>query len=107
MTDNITARVPVALRDGDGVRLDAMLEGAGARIIREQPRSSAPSGWVDLLLEHTSAPAAIRGQVVTPVFDEIDTGAGMELSFDRWQQWGEDMYAAEQEIAALQPDGPN
>lgn len=82
-TENITMRVPVALRDADGVRLEAMLYDAGARIIRELPRVAAPAGYVDLLLEHTSAPAGVRGSLVRPVYDEI----GGELSFDRWEPW--------------------
>ena len=87
MTDNITCRVPVQLRDHDGVRLDQMLEGAGARIIRELPRISTPAGWVDLLLEHTSAPAEIRGRIVTPAYDAVDDGVESLLAFDRWVDW--------------------
>lgn len=79
-TQHLTVRVPQSLRDGDGVRLDAMLTEAGAGVVRELPRIGAPEGWVDLLVEHTSAPAEVRGNVVTPDYDEIDG----ELSFIRW-----------------------
>jgi hypothetical protein len=80
---HLTVRVPEELRDHDGVRLDAMLSGEGMVLIRELPRVGAPLGYVDLLVEDTSAPAAVRGHVVALVCDEHDG----ELSFDRWEPW--------------------
>lgn len=80
---HLTVRVPEAMRDTDGVRLDAMLDGEGMVLIRELPRVGAPLGWVDLLVEDTTAPAAVRGRVVALVCDEHDG----ELSFDRWELW--------------------
>jgi hypothetical protein len=114
VTDNITCRVPAQLRDADGVRLDAMLESAGARIIRELPRVAAPAGWVDLLLEHTSAPAEIRGEIVLPIYDEVDDGVERVLSFDRWARWSEleagavlmAQHEANMGVPGLVPDGP-
>jgi len=85
--NHLTVRVSVGLRDTDGVRLDAMLLDIGAVIIRELPRKAAPAGYVDLLVEDTSAPADVRGQTVTPIFAEHDDGAGLVLSFDRWKVW--------------------
>lgn len=82
--NNLLCRIPVELRDTDGVRVDAMLAAVGATVVREQPRSThGPGAWVDLLVEHTSAPEDIRGQVVVPVYDEIEG----ELVFDRWEPW--------------------
>lgn len=80
---HLTVRVPEALRDTDGVRLDTMLDGEGMVLIRELPRVGAPAGYVDLLVEDTTAPADVRGRVVKLVYDEIDG----ELSFDRWELW--------------------
>lgn len=84
-TQHLTVRVPEDLRDTDGVRLDAMLVEEGMQLLRELPRAGTPAGWVDLLVEDTSAPPDVRGLLVRPLFDEIDTGAGMVLSFDRWE----------------------
>lgn len=84
-TQHLTVRVPEQLRDADGVRLDAMLVEEGMSLVRELPRAGTPAGWVDLLVEDTSAPPEVRGQLVTLHYDEIDTGAGMVLSFDRWE----------------------
>ena len=86
--NNLVMRVPVALRDTDGVRIDAMLAEAGAITLRELPRKNPD--WVDVLVEHTSAPEEIRGLVVTPVYDEIpdpEGGPDTVLSFDRWAEW--------------------
>ncbi len=82
--NNMICRVPVEMRDTDGVRLDHMLAEAGATVIREMPRRTTGEGaWVDLLLEHTSAPEDMRGRTVVPRYDEIDG----ELVFDRWEEW--------------------
>lgn len=82
--NNLQCRIPTELRDTDGVRVDAMLAAAGATVLRELPRTTkGPGAWVDLLVEHTSAPEDIRGQVVVPVYDEIEG----ELVFDRWEPW--------------------
>lgn len=80
---HLTVRVPEVLRDTDGVRLDTMLSEEGMVLIRELPRVGAPLGYVDLLVEDTAAPAAVRGRVVALHYDEIDG----ELSFDRWELW--------------------
>ena len=88
MSQNLIARIPTELRDTDGVRIDRALSDAGAQVLRELPRN-APR-WVDLLVEHTSAPEDVRGKVVVPVFDELpdpDGGPDPILSFDQWQEW--------------------
>jgi hypothetical protein len=74
-------RLPTSVRDRDGVRIDVMLEAAGATVIRELPRKFPTH--VDLLVEDTSAPEEVRGLVVVPIYDEVDG----ELSFDRWEEW--------------------
>ena len=83
MTEHLTARVPEALRDTDGVRLDAMFAEEGVTLLRELPRAGTPAGYVDLLVEDTSAPPHVRGTTVRPVYDDFDG----ELSFDRWEPW--------------------
>jgi len=83
--NNLIARIPAKTRDTDGVRLDEALTEAGITVLREQPRMTrGETAWVDLLVEHTSAPEDIRGQVVVPVCDELEDG---RLSFDRWELW--------------------
>jgi hypothetical protein len=86
--NQLIMRLPTEQRDGDGVRVDEALEQAGAIVLRELPRQT--DAWVDLLVEHTSAPEAVRGLVVTPVFDEIEDpggGSGKVLSFAEWREW--------------------
>lgn len=86
--NQLIMRLPTEQRDGDGVRIDAMLAEIGAITIRELPRR-VPA-WVDLLVEHTSAPEEVRGLVVVPVYDEIPDPAGgpdKVLSFSEWREW--------------------
>lgn len=80
MSQYLTVRVPAETRDADGVRFDAMLQSIGAEVVRELPRPAAGE-YVELLVEHSSAPEHLRGRVVTAVVDEVDG----ELSFDRWE----------------------
>jgi hypothetical protein len=88
VTEHLTARVPEALRDTDGVSLDAMFAEEGITLLRELPRAGTPAGYVDLLVEDTSAPAHIRGTVVGPIYDEFnDSMTPRTLSFDRWEPW--------------------
>jgi hypothetical protein len=86
--NKLIVRIATERRDTDGVRIDRMLTEIGANVERELPRVTGR--YVDLLVEHTSAPEEVRGQVVVPVFDEVPDpagGADPVLSFDRWQVW--------------------
>jgi hypothetical protein len=86
--NQLIMRIPTEQRDGDGVRLDHALDDAGAIVIRELPRKLP--AWVDLLVEHTSAPEEVRGLYVVPVTEEIDDPAGGPdkiLSFVEWREW--------------------
>jgi hypothetical protein len=86
--NSLIMRLPTELRDGDGVRVDAMLAEIGAIAIRELSRKYP--AHVDVLVEHTSAPEEIRGMVVVPIFQEIPDPAGgpdKVLSFERWEPW--------------------
>ena len=86
--NKLIVRIATEKRDNDGVRIDRMLTEIGANVERELPRVTGR--YVDLLVEHTSAPEEVRGQVVVPIYDEMPDPAGGPdpvLSFDRWQVW--------------------